>query len=90
MPPLLHHRPTDEGSPRAFTIADVASFPARRCDGLAHLVITGGEPLVFPDFDQIIEAVDPQKFYISSDTNGCISTRRSQTPKKKSASTRSS
>ena len=38
--------------------------------GLAHIVITGGEPLVFPDFDDIVEAIDPQKFYITSDTNG--------------------
>jgi MoaA/NifB/PqqE/SkfB family radical SAM enzyme len=38
--------------------------------GLAHIVITGGEPLVFPDFDDIVKAIDPQKFYITSDTNG--------------------
>ena len=38
--------------------------------GLAHIVITGGEPLVFPDFDKIVEAIDPDKFYITSDTNG--------------------
>jgi MoaA/NifB/PqqE/SkfB family radical SAM enzyme len=38
--------------------------------GLAHIVITGGEPLVFPDFDDIVKAIDPNKFYITSDTNG--------------------
>jgi MoaA/NifB/PqqE/SkfB family radical SAM enzyme len=38
--------------------------------GLAHIVITGGEPLIFPDFDDIIRAIDPHKFYITSDTNG--------------------
>jgi MoaA/NifB/PqqE/SkfB family radical SAM enzyme len=38
--------------------------------GLAHIVITGGEPLVFPDFDDIVKAINPQKFYITSDTNG--------------------
>jgi MoaA/NifB/PqqE/SkfB family radical SAM enzyme len=38
--------------------------------GLAHIVITGGEPLVFPDFDDIVKAIDPQKFYITSDSNG--------------------
>jgi MoaA/NifB/PqqE/SkfB family radical SAM enzyme len=56
---------------RAFTPADVAEL-SRQADamGLAHLVITGGEPLVFPDFDDIVSAVDPQKFYITSDTNG--------------------
>ena len=58
---------------RSFTIADVREL-SRQADemGLAHLVITGGEPLVFPDLDQIIEAVDPQKFYITSDTNGWL------------------
>ncbi|MGC9971645.1 MAG: radical SAM protein [Bryobacteraceae bacterium] len=56
---------------RAFTIADVVEL-SRQADemGLAHLVITGGEPLVFPDFDALVEAVDPRKFYITSDTNG--------------------
>lgn len=38
--------------------------------GLAHIVITGGEPMTYPDFDQVIEAIDPTKWYISSDTNG--------------------
>jgi MoaA/NifB/PqqE/SkfB family radical SAM enzyme len=33
-------------------------------------VITGGEPLVFREFDRIVKAVDPHKFYITSDTNG--------------------
>ncbi|MCE5301475.1 MAG: radical SAM protein [Planctomycetaceae bacterium] len=56
---------------RAFTPADVKEL-GRQADelGLAHLVLTGGEPLVFPDFDEIVAAVDPSKFYITSDTNG--------------------
>ena len=56
---------------RCFTIEDVKEL-SRQADemGLAHLVVTGGEPLVFPDFDDIVRAVDPQKFYITSDTNG--------------------
>ena len=40
--------------------------------GLAHFVISGGEPLIFSDFDEIVEAIDPQKFYITSDTNGWL------------------
>jgi len=61
----------DKKNPRFFTIPDVKEL-SRQADemGLAHLVITGGEPLVFPDFDKIVAAVDPQKFYITSDTNG--------------------
>lgn len=56
---------------RAFTIDDVKELSNQADElGLAHIVITGGEPLVFPDFDQIVEALDPKKFYITSDTNG--------------------
>jgi MoaA/NifB/PqqE/SkfB family radical SAM enzyme len=56
---------------RSFTPDDVKEL-SRQADelGLAHIVITGGEPLVFPDFDDIVKAIDPQKFYITSDTNG--------------------
>jgi len=56
---------------RSFTIKDIREL-SRQADemGLAHFVITGGEPLVFPDFDKVVEAVDPKKFYITSDTNG--------------------
>jgi MoaA/NifB/PqqE/SkfB family radical SAM enzyme len=56
---------------RFFTINDVKEL-SRQADemGLAHIVVTGGEPLVFPDFDDVVKAIDPQKFYITSDTNG--------------------
>lgn len=56
---------------RSFNLADVKEL-SRQADemGLAHLVITGGEPLVFPNFDELVAAIDPQKFYITSDTNG--------------------
>jgi len=54
-----------------FTISDVKEL-SRQADkmGLAQIVITGGEPLVFPDFDDLVKAIDPKKFYIISDTNG--------------------
>ena len=56
---------------RSFTLDDVREL-SRQADelGLANIVITGGEPLIFKDFDQLVEAIDPQKFYITSDTNG--------------------
>jgi MoaA/NifB/PqqE/SkfB family radical SAM enzyme len=38
--------------------------------GLFRFVITGGEPLIFRDIDQLIKAIDPQKHYINIDTNG--------------------
>ena len=56
---------------RQFTIEDVREL-SRQADelGLARFVITGGEPLVFKDFDDVVKAIDPQKFYINCDTNG--------------------
>jgi MoaA/NifB/PqqE/SkfB family radical SAM enzyme len=38
--------------------------------GLARFVITGGEPLVMKDFDAVVEAIDPDRHYIVTDTNG--------------------
>lgn len=60
---------------RSLAIPDVKNI-ADQADamGLAHWVITGGEPLVFKDFDQIVGAVGPDRFYISSDTNGYLMT----------------
>lgn len=56
---------------RSFTIADVKNL-AKQADelGLARFVITGGEPLTFNDFDELVAAIDPQKFYINCDSNG--------------------
>ncbi|MDD5012084.1 MAG: radical SAM protein [Candidatus Nanoarchaeia archaeon] len=58
---------------RYFTIKDVEEL-SRQADemGLANMVITGGEPLVFRDLDYLVKAIDPKKFYISSDTNGWL------------------
>ncbi|MEC9412116.1 MAG: radical SAM protein [Pseudomonadota bacterium] len=38
--------------------------------GLARFVITGGEPLVMRDLDEVVEAIDPDKHYVILDTNG--------------------
>jgi len=56
---------------KQFTLQDVKEL-ARQADemGLARFVITGGEPLVFADLDELVAAIDPQKFYINCDTNG--------------------
>lgn len=58
---------------RMFSIDDVKEL-SRQADemGLANIVITGGEPLVFSDFDELVAAIDPQKFYITSDSNGWL------------------
>ena len=61
----------NNGNKRSLTPKDVAQL-SRQADelGLARFVITGGEPLVFKDFDEVVAAIDPDKFYINCDTNG--------------------
>ena len=61
---------------RSFNMDDVREL-ARQADemGLARFVITGGEPLTFRDFDELVAAIDPQKFYINCDTNGWLMTK---------------
>jgi len=38
--------------------------------GLSNVAISGGEPLSYKDFDQVIEAIGPDRFWIATDTNG--------------------
>jgi MoaA/NifB/PqqE/SkfB family radical SAM enzyme len=55
----------------SLTIGDVRDLSRQAHElGLARFVITGGEPLTFKDFDQLVGAIDPAKFYINVDTNG--------------------
>lgn len=58
---------------RKMTISDVKDL-FRQADelGLARVTITGGEPLVFKDLDELVAAIDPQKFYINCDSNGWL------------------
>ncbi|MFA7653861.1 MAG: radical SAM protein [Candidatus Magasanikbacteria bacterium] len=58
---------------RQFTIPDVKNLFKQADElGLARVTITGGEPMVFKDFDELVAAIDPQKFYINSDSNGWL------------------
>lgn len=43
--------------------------------GLAHMGLSGGEPLTFPDFDELVEAVGADRFHIQLDTNGFLFTK---------------
>ncbi|MBF0180119.1 MAG: radical SAM protein [Magnetococcales bacterium] len=63
----------DADERRVFTVDDVREL-SRQGDamGLAHIVITGGEPLVYPDFDEVVKAIDPDRWFITSDTNGWL------------------
>jgi MoaA/NifB/PqqE/SkfB family radical SAM enzyme len=37
--------------------------------GLSHFTITGGEPLIFKDLDKLVEAINPNKFWVAMDSN---------------------
>ena len=56
---------------RKIDLEDIREL-SRQADAmnLARFVITGGEPLVMRDFDQVVAAIDPDKHYIITDTNG--------------------
>jgi MoaA/NifB/PqqE/SkfB family radical SAM enzyme len=73
--PFMDHKFTKEQKaadtrPR-MTLEDVRTL-SRQADeiGLARFVITGGEPLVMKDFDAVVAAIDPDKHYVISDSNG--------------------
>jgi MoaA/NifB/PqqE/SkfB family radical SAM enzyme len=58
---------------RKLTIEDIKNL-GEQADalGLAHIDITGGEPLLFKDLDNLIDALDASKFYLQCDTNGWL------------------
>jgi MoaA/NifB/PqqE/SkfB family radical SAM enzyme len=58
---------------RVLTPQDVRRL-ANQADelGLARFEINGGEPFVKKEYDDIVEAIDPQKFYINTVTNGWL------------------
>lgn len=42
--------------------------------GLAQVDLTGGEPLLFPDLEEMIRAIGPDRFYLMVDSNGWLMT----------------
>lgn len=58
---------------KKFTPERLATL-ARQADELAvtQFTISGGEPLLFPDFEAIVQAINPRKFFIATDTNGWL------------------
>lgn len=64
---------------RKLTPKDVGVL-AKQADemGLARFVISGGEPTVFPDLEELVQAIDPEKFYINCDTNGWLLAEKAQ------------
>ncbi len=68
---------------KSLTPKDVADL-ARQADemGLARFVISGGEPTTFPDLDELVAAIDPEKFFINSDSNGYLLAEKAEHMKK--------
>lgn len=62
---------------KKLSIEDVAGI-SRQADelGLARFIVSGGEPLVLKEFDSLIKAIDPDKFFIICDTNGWFLSER--------------
>lgn len=60
---------------RTLIVADVKRI-ADQADvmGLASICISGGEPLIFPDLEDVINAIGPERFVVSIDTNGWLLT----------------
>lgn len=58
---------------RAMTVKDI-QYIADQADalGFAQFVISGGEPLLYPNFDEIVAAIDPKRFWITTDSNGWL------------------
>jgi len=55
------------------TIPDVQQIADQANNmGLASICISGGEPLIFPDLEDLISAIGPERFVISMDTNGLL------------------
>jgi len=62
---------------RKFELEDVRRLSKEADEyGLANFVITGGEPLVIKEFDQLVEAIDPSKFFLAVDSNGWFLDRK--------------
>ncbi len=56
---------------KTLTVGDVKRI-ADQADamGLTSICISGGEPLIFPDLKDVVDAISPRRFIISMDTNG--------------------
>lgn len=68
---------------RSLTPEDVAKLSKQADEmGLARFVISGGEPTTFPDLDELVAAIDPEKFYINSDSNGYLLAEKAEHMKK--------
>lgn len=58
------------------TLGDLRDFAKQADDlGIAQFNISGGEPLVFDNLNDILEALNPERFHISMSSNGLLLTK---------------
>jgi MoaA/NifB/PqqE/SkfB family radical SAM enzyme len=61
---------------RSLTPADLKKFSDEAHElGLCQLVISGGEPLILKDLQEVITALQPDKFHLAMSTNGFFLTK---------------
>ena len=64
---------------KILTPADVKNLADQADEmGLARFVISGGEPTTFPDLDEVVKAIGPDRFFINSDSNGYLLAEKAQ------------
>jgi MoaA/NifB/PqqE/SkfB family radical SAM enzyme len=60
---------------RILTVEDIKNIFKQADElGLAKADLSGGEPTLFKELDKIIEAINPEKFWIQVETNGFLMT----------------
>jgi len=60
-----------EKKEKAMTIEDIRNMAVQADEmGMSQFTISGGEPLLFKDLDNVFNALMPEKFHLSLSTNG--------------------
>ena len=69
----IHSYQKNAAGKRSLTPEDVKKLADQADElGLARFVISGGEPTTFPDLDDVVKAIGPERFFINSDSNGYL------------------
>lgn len=62
-----------EKKERSLTIADLKKLSQQATElGIYQFILQGGEPLLWPDFDDVVAALDPSQFYMGLVTNATL------------------
>lgn len=62
---------------RSLTPDDLRDLSRQAAElGVYQFILQGGEPLLWPDFDQVVEALNPKEFYMGLVTNATLLDRQ--------------